>query len=177
MKLTPGSVIKEHRDYDLAMEEGAARLHIPVQTNPGVEFMLNGLPVAMAPGECWYLRLSDPHRVANRGETDRVHLVIDCRVNDWLRTLVAGPGSLAGADQAADANQPARENLRRFGELVLRDADLQHRLRTAPADSRAFVPLLVKVGAAHGFHFSSDHVRTAIREGCAAWLRKWETIP
>ncbi|MBD0258130.1 MAG: aspartyl/asparaginyl beta-hydroxylase domain-containing protein [Cytophagales bacterium] len=177
MKLTPGSVIKEHRDHDLSLEEGAARLHIPVQTNPGVAFVLNGLPVAMAPGECWYLRLSDPHWVANHGETDRVHLVIDCRVNDWLRTQVAGPGSPTGAAHAADANQPARENLRRFGELVLRDADLQHRLRTAPADSRAFLPLLVGLGATHGFHFSTEHVQAAIREGRAAWLRKWDTTP
>ncbi|HEX8529027.1 MAG TPA: aspartyl/asparaginyl beta-hydroxylase domain-containing protein [Cytophagales bacterium] len=177
MKLTPGSVIKEHRDYDLALEEGAARLHIPVLTNPGVEFVLNGLPVAMAPGECWYLRLSDPHRVTNRGETDRIHLVIDCRVNDWLRTLVAGPGSLAGAPHAADVHQPVRDNLRRFVELVLRDADLQRRLRTAPADSRAFPRLLVEVGAAHGLHFSTEHVQGAIREGRTAWLRKWDTTP
>jgi hypothetical protein len=128
----------------------------------------------MAPGECWYLRLSDPHRVANRGETDRVHLLIDCRVNDWLRMQVAGPGSPAGA--AHVANQPARENLRRFGELVLRDADLQRRLRTAPADSRAFLPLLVGLGATHGFHFSTEHVQAAIREGRDAWLRKWDTM-
>jgi hypothetical protein len=177
MKLTPGSVIKEHRDYDLALEEGAARLHIPVQTNPGVEFVLNGLPVTMTPGECWYLRLSDPHRAANRGETDRIHLVIDCRANDWLRTLVTGSSAPAGATQAAEANQSARENLRRFGELVLRDADLQYRLRTASPDSRAFRLLLVEVGAAHGFHFSTDHVQVAIREGRAAWLRKWDTTP
>jgi hypothetical protein len=129
----------------------------------------------MAPGECWYLRLSDPHRVANRGETDRIHLVIDCRANDWLRTLVAG--SPAGATQAAEANQSPREHLRRFGELVLRDADLQYRLRTASPDSRTFLLLLVEVGAAHGFHFSTDHARVAIQEGRAAWLRKWDTTP
>jgi hypothetical protein len=40
--------------------------------------------VVMAPGEAWYLRLSDPHSVANRGTTDRVHLVIDCVVDAWL---------------------------------------------------------------------------------------------
>lgn len=84
MRLTPGSVIKEHRDHDLAAEWGAARIHIPVTTNDQVEFMVNRTPVTMAPGSVWYLRLSDPHSVANRGTTDRVHLVIDCVANDWL---------------------------------------------------------------------------------------------
>jgi hypothetical protein len=60
---------------------------------------------------------------------------------------------------------------------VLRDADLQHRLRTAPADSWAFLPLLMALGAARGFHFSVEHVQAAIREGRAAWLRKWDTTP
>lgn len=85
MRLTPGSIIREHRDHDLAAEWGMARIHIPIATNDKVDFRLNGHPVTMAPGEAWYLRLSDPHSVANRGVTDRVHLVIDCVVDDWLR--------------------------------------------------------------------------------------------
>jgi hypothetical protein len=43
----------------------------------------------MRPGECWYLRLSEPHRVDNDGHDERVHLVFDARVNDWLRGLLA----------------------------------------------------------------------------------------
>ncbi len=89
MKLTPGSEILEHRDHDLCAEEGMARLHIPVTTNDGVEFQLNGIPVELRAGECWYLRLSDPHRVINRGDETRVHLVIDVCVNAWLRSLLA----------------------------------------------------------------------------------------
>ena len=88
MRLAPGSYIKPHRDHDLAAEWGVARLHVPLTTNPGVEFLLNGTPVAMRPGEAWYLRLADEHAVANRGDTDRVHLVIDARVNDWLAALL-----------------------------------------------------------------------------------------
>ena len=88
MRLTPGSIIKEHRDHDLAAEWGAARIHIPITTNPAVEFLVNRVAVAMQPGEAWYLRLADPHAVANRGAADRVHLVIDCTVNDWLHDLL-----------------------------------------------------------------------------------------
>ena len=85
MRLTPGSRIKEHRDRDLDAEHGAARIHIPIVTNPRVEFEVNRVPVTMAPGETWYLRLADPHRVFNGGTTDRIHLVVDAVVNDWMR--------------------------------------------------------------------------------------------
>ena len=40
-------------------------------------------------GSCWYLRLSDPHSVANRGTEDRVHLVVDAEVNDWVGEVFA----------------------------------------------------------------------------------------
>lgn len=84
MRLTPGSDIKEHCDHDLSAEQGQVRMHVPITTNPGVEFLLNGIHVPMVPGSCWYLRLADPHAVRNRGESDRVHLVIDALMNDWL---------------------------------------------------------------------------------------------
>jgi hypothetical protein len=89
MRLSPGSVIKEHTDLDLSFEDGTLRMHIPVTTNAGVEFRLNGSRVVMEPGSCWYLRLSDPHSVTNRGTTDRVHLVIDAVVDDWMRNACA----------------------------------------------------------------------------------------
>src|SRR3954452_10551824 len=84
MRLTAGSVIKEHHDVDLSFEDGSVRLHIPVVTNDGVEFPLDGTPVILKAGSCWYLRLSDPHSVANLGTEDRVHLVIDASVNEWV---------------------------------------------------------------------------------------------
>lgn len=84
MRLAPGSVIHEHRDHDLAAEWARARLHIPITTNEAVDFRVNGTRVDMAPGSVWYLRLADPHSVTNRGDTARVHLVIDAEVNAWL---------------------------------------------------------------------------------------------
>ena len=88
MRLTPGSVIKEHSDVQLSVEEGTVRLHIPVVTNPDVEFYLNGSRVLLEAGSAWYLRLTDPHKVYNKGESDRIHMVIDATVNDWLKGLL-----------------------------------------------------------------------------------------
>ena len=84
----PGSIIKEHKDFKLGFEDGEIRLHIPILTNPSVEFILDGARVLMNEGECWYLNLNLPHRVANRGTSDRIHLVVDCVLNDWLRELL-----------------------------------------------------------------------------------------
>lgn len=88
MRLGPASEILEHRDHDLCAEYGSARLHLPLSTSSDVEFRVNGLAVDMQPGEYWYLRLSDPHAVFNRGTKDRIHLVVDVRVNDWLSEML-----------------------------------------------------------------------------------------
>lgn len=88
MRLAPGSTIREHSDLDLSAEDGQARLHIPIRTSPEVDFRLAGRRVAMAPGSCWYLRLSEPHSVQNRGTTARIHLVVDAQVNAWLADLL-----------------------------------------------------------------------------------------
>lgn len=100
MRLDPGSVIKTHCDPDLAFEDGIVRLHIAICTNARVTFLLNGTPVAMQPGECWYLRLSDPHSVSNEGDTPRVHLVIDAPVTAGLEAVFARARQLT-ASQAS----------------------------------------------------------------------------
>jgi hypothetical protein len=88
MRLAAGSQIKEHCDPGLDVEHATVRLHIPLTTNPDVEFYLNGTRVEMGAGSAWYPRLTDPHRVVNRGRSDRVHLIIDTELNDWLLDML-----------------------------------------------------------------------------------------
>jgi mannose-6-phosphate isomerase-like protein (cupin superfamily) len=104
MNLAAGAVIKEHCDDALNLEAGEARLHIPVQTNPEVAFYVANEQVPLQAGECWYLNLSLPHKVHNLGTTDRIHLVIDCLVNDWLLALLEQPGVIK-KEIAPAANQ------------------------------------------------------------------------
>lgn len=87
LNLKAGAVIKEHRDIELCYENGEARLHFPLLTNNRVEFYVNDIRVNMQPGECWYINANLPHKVANYGTNDRIHLVVDCVVNDWLKTV------------------------------------------------------------------------------------------
>ena len=96
LRLGPGAAIREHRDYGLGYELGEVRIHVPLTTNPDVEFRLDGERVQMAAGEVWYLDLSLPHAVTNRGASERVHLVIDCVVNPWLDAQLAAAVAPAG---------------------------------------------------------------------------------
>jgi hypothetical protein len=87
LNLKANAFIKEHRDHELYFENGEARLHLPIFTNPFVEFYLNNVRLEMQEGECWYINANLPHRVANKGTSDRIHLVVDCMVNDWLTSI------------------------------------------------------------------------------------------
>lgn len=168
LRLEAGGVIREHRDADLGIEEGEVRLHIPLATNPCVEFYVDDMRVVMEPGECWYLDLSRPHRVHNRGSTDRVHLVVDCRVNEWLTSQLA-----AGVQVTRSTVEPSgQEAFAAFREQVLDDEDLQAQLRALP-DAGHFAAKAVRLGAARGFHFSDEDVRAAMTRGRQAWYSQW----
>lgn len=95
MRLGAHSEIKEHSDTALSIDDGEARLHIPIITSPEIEFYLDQERVQMSAGECWYLDLSLKHRVVNPTDTDRIHLVIDCVTNDWLLAQLHAPGLLS----------------------------------------------------------------------------------
>jgi hypothetical protein len=82
----------------------------------------------MEPGESWYQDVSYPHRVANRGTEARIHLVLDCEINAFLRDLF-------GVDMAVDKrrhNADYRRRLRRiaikdYGRMLLYDRNLLRR--------------------------------------------------
>jgi len=91
LRLSPGSEIKEHVDATLGLEEHKSmiRLTVPICNNDKVAFYLNGEEVPMKVGECWYLKLTDPHKVINSGTTERINLSIDMIPNDWIRGIIA----------------------------------------------------------------------------------------
>jgi hypothetical protein len=89
LRLHAGSTIAEHVDSALDFEDGEVRIHVPIVTSEHVKFVLDGCRLIMAPGESWYTNVNLPHSVENPGTTDRIHLVLDCLVDDWLRAVFA----------------------------------------------------------------------------------------
>ncbi|MGY5353100.1 aspartyl/asparaginyl beta-hydroxylase domain-containing protein [Wenyingzhuangia sp. IMCC45533] len=90
LRLAPKSVVQEHTDPTLGLEieKSVIRLTIPMINSDDVQFLLNNTPVKMKPGECWYLRLTNPHRVINNGNDERVNLTIDMIPNQWLKSII-----------------------------------------------------------------------------------------
>ncbi|MFY0629125.1 MAG: aspartyl/asparaginyl beta-hydroxylase domain-containing protein [Flavobacteriaceae bacterium] len=91
LDLGPGGVIKEHSDTFLSGR--VVRLHIPVFTNPKVEFNLAHKRQYWQEGEFWYGDFTMPHSVYNKGDATRVHLVIDAAVDENLLKLF-NPGTI-----------------------------------------------------------------------------------
>lgn len=79
--LPPGKVIGEHSDPGFGWEMGMVRLHIPIITDPRVEFTIGDQDVYWKPGEFWFGDFSQPHSLRNKSDITRVHLVLDCAVN------------------------------------------------------------------------------------------------
>jgi len=87
MSLAPGVRVPEHRDTPTGFAYGCVRLHIPITTNPRAILVIDGAEYCWQPGALWYGDFSRPHSVANAGDTQRVHLVIDCAVTPGLLAL------------------------------------------------------------------------------------------
>jgi len=85
MRLQAGAEIKPHRDDELSIEYGEARLHIPIHTSDEVSFLVDKKIIPMRAGELWYFNADQIHEVYNRGSEDRINLVIDCMANEWLK--------------------------------------------------------------------------------------------
>ncbi len=167
LRLCPGSIIREHRDQDLGFQDGEVRIHVPISTNPDVSFFVNGDRLPMNPGEVWYIDFSLPHRVRNRGNTDRIHLVIDCVVDDWLRDALAP--LTAEADEPQHKAPRSPEAFRQFRAVVEQDEALQEDLRDI-TDRELFASRLVKQGASRGCHFAEADVEEALQAERRVWL-------
>lgn len=98
MRLAAGSTIREHCDPGLDSAQGWARLHVPLETDELVDFFVNRRRVPMTAGSVWYLRLIDPHSAINRSDRDRIHLVVDAWIDDWLADLLLR-GAALGAER------------------------------------------------------------------------------
>lgn len=88
MALQPGKNIYWHYDRSESIDTDVnARLHIPIITNPGIQFQICHEDQIWRTGELWYGDFSFPHRLRNEGQAERIHLVLDLRVGDYVTSL------------------------------------------------------------------------------------------
>jgi hypothetical protein len=73
---------------------GGLRFHIPIQTNPNLIFKVSNKRVIMNVGEMWALDTSYLHSVSNNGDKERIHLVFDVKVNNWVKKELLPPRNI-----------------------------------------------------------------------------------
>jgi hypothetical protein len=88
MAMDPGVIVKTHIDGMRTKHYQIARIHVPLVTNPKASLFVQGKRFQPQVGECWYLDAGVPHSVQNLGDARRVHMVMDCIVNDFVNELV-----------------------------------------------------------------------------------------
>lgn len=168
LRLSPGSHIHEHRDYDLTGPDADRRLHIPLLSPEGVEFLVEGQCVPMSAGECWFLDLARPHSVDHRGEGERVHLVLDCRPTLWLDQRIQAGLATTPATSVGHAHR----EFQRFKARLESDPALSAPLQ-AITDSQTFIAKTLEMASHCGIELSEPTLRAAMRQGRNRWDRQW----
>ncbi|NVJ69035.1 MAG: aspartyl/asparaginyl beta-hydroxylase domain-containing protein [Alphaproteobacteria bacterium] len=74
--LVKGGTISEHYDAAPSFKYGH-RIHVPLQTNDKVRFLIEGKRHIMKVGEAYEINNLKDHAVYNEGDEDRYHLVFD----------------------------------------------------------------------------------------------------
>ena len=88
-KTEPGAYLWEHRDYLELGSNNKLRLHVPLVTNKDAVMQFSDCSVHMALGSIWKLNPTVNHAISNTGTSERIHLILDCYMNDTLRDMVA----------------------------------------------------------------------------------------
>jgi hypothetical protein len=92
-RMAPGGVIHPHRDQNPAAK-WPHKIHVPLLTNDAVTFYVDGEGYHFAEGEAVEVNNMGLHGVANRGDSDRIHLIFEYFDLDqpepaWLADLIA----------------------------------------------------------------------------------------
>jgi hypothetical protein len=92
-RMAPGGVIHPHRDENPAAK-WPHKIHVPIQTNEGVTFHVDGVGYRLKEGEAVEVNNMGLHAVDNRGTSDRIHLIfeyydLDQPEPEWLAALQA----------------------------------------------------------------------------------------
>ena len=75
-KLKASGRIRPHRDSLQSFHMGH-RIHVPITTNPGVRFTIEGRPYDMEIGKAYELNNQLKHSVMNLGSEDRISFIFD----------------------------------------------------------------------------------------------------
>jgi hypothetical protein len=168
LRLHAGSRVREHRDADLGLADGELRIHVPVVTSEQVEFVVANRRLMLREGEAWYIDFSQPHRIDNRGASDRIHLILDGTLNEWAAALL----QRSVEEIVTETFEPAgAAGFRVFREMVFEDLQLQEEMLRA-AERPRFLQAVVAAGAERGYGFGMAEVESILNQRRREWMER-----
>ncbi len=168
MRISPEAEASPHVDTAYYWWD-RVRIHVPVVTNPDVEFRCGDDVANLGAGEAWVFDTWRRHRVSNPGPGARIHLVVDSIGTDNLWKLIergVGPGDAFAHDAVrsvpnrlgADLTVPYETvNL----PVVMSPWELQTKLDEATGE------------LAHDHPEGAVVLRTELREHVRNWRAAW----
>ncbi len=108
MRLAPGCEVPLHSDINYHWHN-RVRIHIPIVTDEAVQFHCDDKQVHMGEGECWIFDSWKYHKVVNKSDKMRVHLVIDTMGSSRFWQMV-NEASLAYGDLDDPSFKPKHLN-------------------------------------------------------------------
>ena len=76
VRLAARSTIKSHRDHGYSLAR-THRIHLPIITNPAVDFGISGNVRHLPAGELWEVNNRKVHGVRNPSDLSRIHAILD----------------------------------------------------------------------------------------------------
>ena len=86
--MKPGACLWEHVDYAELNDRPRLRLHVPLTEERNAYLIIRGYKVHMNFGYLWKLDPRTNHASVNQGVRDRIHMIMDCYVDEKLAALV-----------------------------------------------------------------------------------------
>ena len=134
-KLQGHGKIPRHADRAYSLLK-CHRIHIPIITNDQVFFTVGGEQKVMCPGEMWEINNATFHAVDNRGDEDRIHMIID-----WVPNSTVRPADKNSAPDYVGLSNPTPEqsnaliSLYSSGQMAKAERACRELLQTFPQSS------------------------------------------
>lgn len=175
MKLAAGAEVLPHVDFNYHWYT-RVRIHIPIITHPDVQFFCGPDKLHMRAGECWIFNSWRRHRVQNRSECDRIHLVIDAAGSSRFWRTVR---EMQALDSVADRDK-FDAAVKDIPYVADRMADIRtETYNVAPVMAPGEVDALVReVIADFASNLANDQVlvsryRTLLQDFASDWRETW----
>lgn len=123
MRLEPGAEVAPHVDTNHYWKE-RVRVHIPVVTDPGVQFTCGDAQIHMGLGECWVFDTWRLHHVTNPAAYARVHLVADTVGSTTFGKLINAGRSHTQTKEGWNPRRVTPDRGSSVGELMFESVNL-----------------------------------------------------